>query len=104
MDETVQRRDGVLVIDATAIYDSMLGASGPLAMEEKRTFFEMMGIQEGTRGQIATTEKQISGMDEPRKRQRRSWNASMAIDVSGVLSMTKKRSVPENVDNKANNP
>ena len=33
--ETVQRVDGVLVKDAKAIYDSMYGASGPLAMEEK---------------------------------------------------------------------
>ena len=33
--ETVQRVDGVLVIDAKAIYDSMSGASGLLAMEEK---------------------------------------------------------------------
>ena len=35
VDETVQRVDGVLGIDAKAIYDSMCGASGPLAMEEK---------------------------------------------------------------------
>ena len=34
VDETVQRVDGVLVIDAKAIYDSMCGASGPQAMEE----------------------------------------------------------------------
>ena len=44
-DETVQRVDGVVVIDATSIYDSMYGASGPPAMEEKRTDIETMGIQ-----------------------------------------------------------
>ena len=47
VDVTVQRVDGVLVIDAKAIYDSMYGASGPQAMEEKRTAVEMMGIKEG---------------------------------------------------------
>ena len=47
VDETAQRVDGVLVIDAKAIYDWMYGASGLLAMEEKRTAIEMMGIQEG---------------------------------------------------------
>ena len=46
VDETVQRVDGVLMIDAKAIYDSMHGAPAPLAMEEKRTAIEM-GIQEG---------------------------------------------------------
>ena len=53
VDETVQRVEGILVIDAKAIYDSMYGASGPLAMEEKRTAIEMMGIQEGIRRQNA---------------------------------------------------
>ena len=53
VDEIVQRVDGILVIDAKAIYDSMYGASGPLAMEEKRTAIEMMGIQEGIRRQNA---------------------------------------------------
>ena len=52
--ETVQRVDGVLVIDAKAIYDSMSGAPGLLAMEEKRTAIEMMGIQEGVKRQNAT--------------------------------------------------
>ena len=51
--ETVQRVDGTLVIDAKAIYDSMYGPSGPLAMEEKRTAIEMMGIQEGMKRQNA---------------------------------------------------
>ena len=51
VDETEQRVDGVLVIDAKAIYDSMFGASG--AMEEKRTAIDMMGIQEGMRRQNA---------------------------------------------------
>ena len=51
--ETVQRVDGLLVMDAKAIYDSMYGASGPLAMEEKRTAIEMMGIQEGLKRQNA---------------------------------------------------
>ena len=41
----------VLVIDAKAIYDSMYGASGLVAMEEKRTAIEMMGIQEEMRRQ-----------------------------------------------------
>ena len=31
----------------------MNGASGPLAMEEKRTAIEMMGIQEGVKRQIS---------------------------------------------------
>ena len=35
VDETVQRVEGVLVMDAKAIYDSIYGASGPLAMEKK---------------------------------------------------------------------
>ena len=35
VDETVQRVDGVLVIDAQAICDSMYGASGPQAKEKK---------------------------------------------------------------------
>ena len=35
VDETVQRVDGVLVIDAKAIYESMFGALGPLAVEGK---------------------------------------------------------------------
>ena len=39
--------------DAKAIYDSMYGASGPLAMEEKRTASEMMGTKRGTRRQNA---------------------------------------------------
>ena len=54
VDETAQRVDGVLVIDAKAIYDSMYAASGPPAMEEKRTAIEMMGFQEGMRRQNAT--------------------------------------------------
>ena len=37
VDETVHRVDGVLEMDAKAIYDSMYGASGLLAMEEKWT-------------------------------------------------------------------
>ena len=45
VDETVQRVDGVLVIDAQAICDSMYGASGPQAKEKKRTAVEVMGIQ-----------------------------------------------------------
>ena len=53
VDETVQRVDGILVIDAKAIYDSMYGAFGPVAMEEKRTAIEMMGIQECMRRQNA---------------------------------------------------
>ena len=53
VDETVQRVDGVLVIAAKAIYDSMYGASGPLAMEVKRTAIDMMGIQEGMKRQNA---------------------------------------------------
>ena len=54
VDETVQCVDGVLVIDAKAIHDSMYGgASGPPATEEKRTAIEMMGIQEGMRRQNA---------------------------------------------------
>ena len=54
VDETVQCVEGILVIDdAKAIYDSMCGASGPLAMEEKRTAIEMMGIEEGTGRQNA---------------------------------------------------
>ena len=53
VDETVQRVDGVLVIDAKAIDDSMYGASGPIATEEKRTAVEMMGIQEGMKRQNA---------------------------------------------------
>ena len=53
VDETVQRVEGVLVIDAKAIYDSMYGASGPLAIEEERTAIEMIGIQEGMRRQNA---------------------------------------------------
>ena len=51
VDETVHRVEGVLVIDAKAIYDSMYGASGPVAMEEKRTAVEMMEIQEEMRRQ-----------------------------------------------------
>ena len=51
VDETVQRVEGVLVIDAKSIYDSMYGASGPSAMEENRTAVEMMEIQEGMRRQ-----------------------------------------------------
>ena len=35
VDEAVQLVDGVLVTDAKAIYDSMYGASGPLAVDEK---------------------------------------------------------------------
>ena len=50
------------------------------------------------------TEKQTSVMDLPSERQKRSWNAFMAMDVYGVMSMTKKWSVPENVDNKVNKP
>ena len=53
VDETVQHVDGLLVTDAKATYDSMYGASGPPAMEEKRTAIEMMGIQEGMRRQNA---------------------------------------------------
>ena len=54
VDETVQRVDGVLVIDAKAIHDSMYGGpSGPQATEEKRIAIEMMGIQEGMRRQNA---------------------------------------------------
>ena len=34
-------------MDAKAINDSMYGASGPLAMVEKRTAIEMVGIQDG---------------------------------------------------------
>ena len=45
VDETGQCAEGILMIDAKAIYDSMDGASGPLAVEEKRTAIEMMGIQ-----------------------------------------------------------
>ena len=56
-----------LVIDATAIYDSMYVASGPRAVEEKRTAIEMMGIQEGMKRQSAVlrcvTEKRTSLMD-----------------------------------------
>ena len=51
--ETVQRVDGVLVIDAKAIYDSMYVASEPLAVEENRTAIEILGIQEGMRRQNA---------------------------------------------------
>ena len=51
--EAVQRVDGVLVIDANVIYASVCGASGPLAMEEKWTAIEMMGIQEGMKRQNA---------------------------------------------------
>ena len=43
--ETVQRVDGVLVIDAEATCDSMYGASGPP--------IEMMGFQEGMKRQDA---------------------------------------------------
>ena len=35
VDETVKRVDGVLVIDAKAISESMFGALGPFAMEGK---------------------------------------------------------------------
>ena len=34
VDETVQRVDGVLVIDAKAVYVSMYEISGPIAMEK----------------------------------------------------------------------
>ena len=50
-DETALRVEGIVVIDAKAIYDSMYGASGPQAMEEKRTVIEVIGIQEGMRRQ-----------------------------------------------------
>ena len=94
VDEMVQRVDGVLVIDAKAIYDSMCGASGPRTMEEKRTAIEMMGIQEGMKVRMryygGVTEKQISAMDLAEKRQKRSRNVSMAMNVCGVLYMTKK--------------
>ena len=50
VDEMVQKVDGVLVIDAKAISDSMYGASGPLAMEEKRTA-KMLVIQQGMKRQ-----------------------------------------------------
>ena len=53
VDERVQRVDGVLVIDAKAIYDSMFGASGFLAMEEKMTAIEMTEIQERMKRQNA---------------------------------------------------
>ena len=73
VDETPQRVDDVLVMDA--IYDSMYGTSGPHLMEEKRTANEMMGIQDGMRCQSAILrwchgEAKISVMDEPRKRQK----------------------------------
>ena len=53
VDETVQRVDGVLLIGAKAICDSMYGASGPLAFGGKWTAIEMMGIQEGMKRQNA---------------------------------------------------
>ena len=49
--ETVQRVHGVLVNDAKATYDSMYGAFGCLAREEKRTAIEMLGIQKTMRRQ-----------------------------------------------------
>ena len=52
VDETVQRVDGVLVMDAKAICDSMYGALDRLHLEEKWTI-EMMGIQEGMKRQNA---------------------------------------------------
>ena len=42
-----------VVVDVQAIYDSMCDASGSLAMGEKRTAVEMLGIQEGMRQQSA---------------------------------------------------
>ena len=86
VDESVQCDDGVS-IDAKAINDSMYGASGRLAMEEKRTAIEMMGIQEGMKRQNAILPR-IHGEANLNqgKRRKRSWNASMAIDVSQVLS------------------
>ena len=98
VDETVQRVDGVLVIDAKAKNDSMYGASGPQAMVEKRTAMEMMGIQEGLKRQNAILRwchgeaKLSDGL--PRKRKKRSWNASMVMAVYGVFYMAKKWSVP----------
>ena len=53
VDDTIQRIDGVLVIDAKAICDSMYGASGPQAMEGKGTDIEIMGVQEGMKRQNA---------------------------------------------------
>ena len=83
VDGTVQRVDGVLVIDAKAIYDSMYAASGPTAMEEKRTATEMMGIKERMRRWCHDSDGLTRG--------------------TAKTQLTKKLSVPENVDNKVNN-
>ena len=83
------------MIDAKAIYDSMFGASGFLAMDEK------WEIQEGMQRQKAfprwceanlSDELQGNGKDSAGK-----------TGVHGVY-MTKQWSVPENVDNKVNQP
>ena len=71
----------------------MFGASGPPAMEEKRTAIEMMGIQEGTRGQDAILRSchgEANFSDGLNQRNgKNTWNVSMAMDVYGVLYITK---------------
>ena len=76
VDDTVQRVNGVLVIDAKAICDSMNGASGPQAMEEKGTAIEIMGVQEGMKRQNAILrwchgQAQPQRWTNPRKRQKK---------------------------------
>ena len=91
----VQRVDGVLVIDAKAIFDSMYGASGPRTMEEKRTAIEMMGIQEGMKRQNAILRWCDRGANlsdgltrETAKTQSERFHGDES--VCGVLYMTKK--------------
>ena len=49
MAERVQRVGGVLVIDAEAIFVPCVEQAGPVAMEERQTAIELLGIQEGMR-------------------------------------------------------
>ena len=90
----IQRVYGVLVIDAKAIYDSMYGASGPLAMEEKRTAIEMMGIPEGMRRENVIPrwchgEAHLSDELDKETVKKTQLELSMAVGVYGVLYMTK---------------
>ena len=92
-DDTAQRVEGDLVIDAKSIDDSMYGASEPLAMEEERTAIEMMGIQEGMRRMKAmmTWRSKSQRWTDQRKRQRCSLNAFMVTDMFEEMVRARKR-------------
>ena len=89
-EETVQRVEGILVIGPIAIYDSMYGAPGPPALEEKQTAIEMMGDQ----GYNDTTKC------DPMMA---SWRGKSQRWIDPGHGQKRNWSVPERVDSKVSN-